>query len=126
MSNDKAQMGSSPATGRGFPERKYGLNCAPSCLPVGRDPACSALAVRGTRRPNQIQISKEVLNDLMSHTGFFDIRNLAFGIAFVEVMVCPLGQLIETILQEDSFLLEMGPVSILIDLNRFSPDEYPS
>ena len=75
---------------------------------------------------NQIQISKEVLNDLMSHTGFFDIRNLAFGIAFVEVMVCPLGQLIETILQEDSFLLEMGPVSILIDLNRFSPDEYPS
>lgn len=44
----------------------------------------------------------------------------------IEIMVCPLGQLIQTILQENSFLLEMGPVPILIDLNRFSPDEYTS
>jgi hypothetical protein len=26
----------------GFPGKKYCLNCAPSCLPVGRDPAYKA------------------------------------------------------------------------------------
>ena len=36
---------------RGFPERKYRFNCAPSCLPVGRDPAYPALAGRGTCWP---------------------------------------------------------------------------
>ena len=42
----------------------------------------------------------------------------------IKIMVCPLGQLIQTPLQENSFLLEMGPIPVLIDLNRFSPDEY--
>jgi len=50
--------------------------------------------------------------------------NLAFGIALVEIMVCPLRQLIETSLQENSFFLKMGPVPILIDLDRVSPDKY--
>jgi hypothetical protein len=36
---------------RGFPEGKYRFNCAPSCLPVGRDPAYPAFAGRGTCRP---------------------------------------------------------------------------
>jgi hypothetical protein len=39
-------------------------------------------------------------------------------------MVCPLRQFIETSLQENSFFLEMDPVPILVNLNRFSPDEY--
>ena len=50
---------------------------------------------------------------------------LTFGIAFIEIAVCPFGQLIETIFQKDSFLLEMGSVSVSIHLNGFSPDEYP-
>jgi len=45
---------------RGFPgtqwraeseQRKYLFNCAPSCLPAGRDPTYPALAGRGTCRP---------------------------------------------------------------------------
>jgi hypothetical protein len=50
--------------------------------------------------------------------------NLASGIAFVEIMVCPLGQFIQTCFQKTPFLLEMGSIPVLIDLNRFSPDEY--
>jgi TRAP-type transport system small permease protein len=36
--------------GRGLPERKFPSSCAPSCLPVGRDPACKA-GSKGTFRP---------------------------------------------------------------------------
>src|SRR5512139_2709916 len=35
---------------QGFPGRKFLSYCAPSCLPVGRDPAYPALAGRGTFR----------------------------------------------------------------------------
>ena len=35
--------------------------------------------------------------DLFNLTLNFDIWILAFGIAFVEVVVCPFGQLIETV-----------------------------
>jgi hypothetical protein len=49
---------------------------------------------------------------------------LAFGIAFVEIVVSPFSQLIKTVFQKNSFLLEIGPVPVSIHLNRFSPDEY--
>jgi hypothetical protein len=42
----------------------------------------------------------------------------------IKIMVCPLGQFIQTCFQKTPFLLEMGSIPVLIDLNRFSPDEY--
>jgi hypothetical protein len=47
---------------------------------------------------NQIQIPKEVLNDLMSvYINSFDIWILGFGIAFIKIVVCPFSQVVEAI-----------------------------
>jgi hypothetical protein len=47
---------------------------------------------------------------------------LKFGF---KITVCTFGQFIEAALQEGPPLLEMGTISILIHINRLSPDENP-
>jgi hypothetical protein len=47
---------------------------------------------------NQIQISKEFLDDLISTIFLFDIWILAFGIASIEITICLFSQFLEAIL----------------------------
>jgi hypothetical protein len=80
----------------------------------------------------KVQMSKIFLNlSLDIHLTFACLREaasakagiLALVIAFIEVMVCPFGQLLETILQKNPFFLEIGSIPILIHINGFPPDK---
>jgi len=41
-SQQSPKLFEAPRPGLGFPKRKFRSYCAPSCLPVGRDPSCKA------------------------------------------------------------------------------------
>ena len=43
----------------------------------------------------------------------------------IEVMISLLSQLVETVLQKDSPLLEIDSISIGIDMDRIAPDKAP-
>ena len=48
---------------------------------------------------------------------------VAVSMALIEIMISPLGQLIESLLQEGPSVFEMIAISMRINMHRLSPDE---